>query len=295
MTTTPPPLPPPPTLDALARDNGTFLMVAMDQRESLRTMLEEHGHDGSDERMVRFKVAVARELSPYASGFLMERHYGFDLVAPVVAHGLIFAVDALTQEPGAIVEDTALDEAADVEAAKAAGAVALKLLVIWRDDDRRAERVEMSRRFVELAAEHGLLSVLEPVVRVPEQEREDAIVEAARELGATRPSLYKCQVPLYGRGDPAEITRLAREIDAVLPCPWVVLSQGVDPADFPHAVEAACKGGASGMLAGRAVWTSTLGADDPTELLRQHSVPRLQELAAIVDAHGRPWREKGMG
>jgi hypothetical protein len=22
-------------------------------------------------------------------------------------------------------------------------------------------------------------------------------------------------------------------------------------------------------------------------------VPRLQELAAIVDAHGRPWREKG--
>jgi tagatose-1,6-bisphosphate aldolase len=48
------------------------------------------------------------------------------------------------------------------------------------------------------------------------------------------------------------------------------------------------------MLAGRAVWTSTLGADDPTELLQQHSVPRLQELAAIVDTHGRPWREKGV-
>jgi tagatose-1,6-bisphosphate aldolase len=47
------------------------------------------------------------------------------------------------------------------------------------------------------------------------------------------------------------------------------------------------------MLAGRAVWTSTLGADDPTELLRRQSVPRLEELAAIVDAHGTPWREKG--
>jgi tagatose-1,6-bisphosphate aldolase len=47
------------------------------------------------------------------------------------------------------------------------------------------------------------------------------------------------------------------------------------------------------MLAGRAVWTATLPADDPTELLREHSVPRLQELAAIVDEHGRPWREKG--
>jgi sulfofructosephosphate aldolase len=107
-----------------------------------------------------------------------------------------------------------------------------------------------------------------------------------------RPSLYKCQVPLYGHGKPAEITSRAQAIDAVLPVPWVVLSQGVDPADFPSAVTAACDGGASGMLAGRAVWTATLAADDPTELLRTHSVPRLRELAAIVDHHGRPWREK---
>jgi tagatose-1,6-bisphosphate aldolase len=41
------------------------------------------------------------------------------------------------------------------------------------------------------------------------------------------------------------------------------------------------------------VWTPAVGADDPTEVLREHSVPRLRELAAIVDAHGRPWREKG--
>ena len=282
------------TLDALARDSGTFLMVAMDQRESLRTMLAEHGHDATDERMVRFKRAVARELGPYASGFLMDRDYGFGEVAAVVppSCGLILAVDALTQPPGGVVEDTALDADADVAGAAAAGAVALKLLVIWRDDERRTERIDMSRAFVELATQHELLSVLEPVVRVPEEQRESAIVEAARELGAVRPSLYKCQVPLAGRGDAHEITRHARDIDAVLPCPWVVLSQGVDPADFPRAVEASCKGGASGMLAGRAVWTATLDADDPTELLRTASVPRLQELAAIVDAHGRPWRDK---
>ena len=171
-----------------------------------------------------------------------------------------------------------------------AAVVALKLLVIWRDDDRRAERVELSRRFVGLAGAHGLLSVLEPVVR--HEDREWAIVEAARELGAVRPSLYKCQVPLEGQGDPVEITRRARELDAALPVPWVVLSQGVAPDDF-RAVAAACRGGASGFLAGRALWTSTLAAEDPTELLRGQSVPRLRELAAIVDAHGRPWREKG--
>jgi sulfofructosephosphate aldolase len=277
-----------PTLDALARASGTFVMVAMDQRESLRTMLREHGHDATGERVARFKRAVAAELAPRASGFLIDRDH-VDAVAPLVPHGLILAVDRLVQEPGGVVEDTSLDE--DVDPPR--GVVGLKLLVIWRDDDRRAERVEMSRRFVQLAERHGLLSVLEPVVRVPEEQREDAIVEAARELGAVRPSLYKCQVPLYGRGDPAEVTRHARRIDEVLPVPWVVLSQGVEPHDFPRAVEAACKGGASGMLAGRALWTATLRADDPTELLRARSVPRLQELAEIVDAHGRPWRENG--
>jgi sulfofructosephosphate aldolase len=71
-----------------------------------------------------------------------------------------------------------------------------------------------------------------------------------------------------------------------------VLSQGVEPDDFPHAVEAACRGGASGCLAGRALWTAALPADDPTELVREWSVPRLRELNRIVDEYGRPWRER---
>jgi sulfofructosephosphate aldolase len=286
------------TLDSLARESGTFLMVAMDQRESLRTMLAEHGHDATDDRIVQFKLAVTRELSPSASALLVDSEYGwFDrivseqLVAP--ACGLIMAVDALDQQPGEIVEDTSLDESVDVAAAAEAGVVALKLLVIWRDDAERARRVEMAQAFSELARRHGLLSVLEPVARGPEGfDRESAIVEAARELSVTGCDLYKCQVPLAGKGDPAAITGWAREIDAATVCPWVVLSQGVDPRDFPAAVEAACKGGASGMLAGRAVWTATLGADDPTGLLREQSVPRLEQLGAIVDRHGRPWHAK---
>jgi sulfofructosephosphate aldolase len=285
------------TLDALARPSGTFLMVAMDQRDSLRTMLSQHHDDADDARMVRFKVAVARELGPYASGFLIDRHYAYeDIVRERLlpgSCGLILAVDALEQPPGGIVEETELDEGADVAAAVRNGVVALKLLVIWRDDERRAHRVETARRFAELARSHGLVSVLEPVVRGPEGfDLDAAIVEAAAELAATGCDLYKCQVPTLGAAEPDEITEWSRRIDAVVPCPWVVLSQGVEPERYPLAVEAACKGGASGMLAGRAVWMSTVAADDPTELLRERSLPRLQELGRIVDAHGRPWREK---
>ena len=254
----------------IARENGTYAMVAMDQRESLRTMFREHGHDDSDARMRMFKTAVARELAPHASGFLVEPQF-VDDVRPYVPSGLILAVDLLEQERGGVVEDTRLDELDELPA----GVDALKLLVIWRDDERRGERVEMCERFVALAARHGVLSVLEPVVR------DDGQIEAAaRELGATRPSLYKCQAPRLG-----DIVARCEEITSVLPVPWVVLSQGVPRDEFPQAVEDACRGGARGFLAGRALWTNTLDADDPTELLRTQSLQRLQELIAIVDRY----------
>jgi sulfofructosephosphate aldolase len=283
------------SLDALARPSGTFLMVAMDQRESLRTMLAQHHGYAGDERMVRFKLAVARELGPHASGFLIDRHYAYHAIVRErllpSSCGLILAVDALEQPPGGIVEDTAIDT--EAERVLAPEVVALKLLVIWRNDERRGERVDMARRFAELAHMHNLLAVLEPVVRGPKGfDREAAIVEAARDLGGTGCDLYKCEVPTHGAGEPDEITAWSRRIDEAVPVPWVVLSQGVDPARFPAAVEAACRGGASGMLAGRAVWTATLAADDATELLREHSVPRLRELGEIVDTFARPWRDK---
>jgi sulfofructosephosphate aldolase len=290
----------PVTLDAIARPGGTFLMVAMDQRESLRTMIAERTRKPvPDERLVAFKLAVARELAPLASGFLIDRRYGFDEVARrcllPASCGLILAADALVQAAGEPVEDTELDTEVDAAAARAAGTVALKLLVVWRDDDRRAHRAETAHRFVDLARSQGLLSVLEPVVRGgPGFDREVAIVEAAAELGQSGCDLYKCEVPTHGQGEPAEITGWCRRLDAVLPCPWVVLSQGVDRERFPAAIEAACRGGASGMLAGRAIWSDVAGADDPAPLLRERSVPRLERLADIVDTHGVPWHQRGV-
>jgi sulfofructosephosphate aldolase len=254
----------------IERADGTYAMVAMDQRESLRTMFREQGHDDSDARVRMFKTAVARELAPHASGFLIEPDFVAD-VRPLVPRGLIMAVDLLEQERGSIVEDTRLDEIDELPE----GVVALKLLVIWRDDDRRRERIEMCERFVALAQRHNVLSVLEPVVREDRQ-----ILDAARELGATGPSLYKAQAPREG-----DVVGRCREITDALPVPWVVLSQGVPRDEFPQAVDDACKGGARGFLAGRALWTNTLAADDPNELLRTQSVPRLQALIEIVDRY----------
>ena len=114
-------------------------------------------------------------------------------------------------------------------------------------------------------------------------------MEAARELAPSRPSVYKCQVPDGGRGALAHLAVQAERIDAVVDVPWVVLSQGVAAADFPKAVEAACRGGASGFLAGRALWTDALDAPDRDAALRGPCTDRLRLLGDIVDTHGRPW------
>lgn len=211
--------------------------------------------------------------------------------------GLIVAADALVQEPGAPVDDTGLDEAVDLRAAADQGAVAAKLLVIWRPDRPAERRAELVGTFLERARAAGMPGIVEGVVRPPAgvvdadwTEREAAVLEAARELGAQRPDLYKAEVPHRGAGDPEAITEGARRITEAVPCPWVVLSSGVAIDDFPRAVEAACDGGASGFLAGRAIWRDAIGPD-PEPALRERSVPRLRALARIVDTHARPWFE----
>ena len=288
-----------PTLDAIARPSGALAMVAMDQRESLRHMFDQAGAGRvDDERMVAFKLDVARALGPLASGFLIDREYGVERAAPLLppSCGLILAADALEQEPGGPVEETGLDEVVVAPGSDLHGAVAIKLLVIWRRDARRGQRVELARRFVEVAAARGVLSVLEPVVRATPDETaagtwdtEAAIAEAARELSALGPSLYKVQVPLGGRAAPADLERACATLGEAITGPWVVLSQGVHRDDFAGAVRAACRGGASGFLAGRALWSDVVGRPDVPAALAEVSVPRLERLVEIVDAEARPW------
>ena len=290
-----------PTLDALARPSGTLAMVAMDQRDSLTTMFDAAGAGRVPDATLRaFKHEVARALGPIASGFLIDRHLAFDDVRSTLPSStcLILAADDLVQDPGGPVEDTDLDEVVLSPDTDLAGVDALKLLVIWRRDARRAARVRLVERFVTEARARGVLSVLEPVVRPTARELDDgtwdqevAIREAAAELSPLGASLYKVQVPLGGRGEPDEQAAASRALDAVITTPWVVLSQGVALADFAGAVTAACRAGASGFLAGRALWSDVVGAPDVPTALREHSVPRLERLGAIVDAEARPWRQ----
>ena len=63
----------------------------------------------------------------------------------------------------------------------------------------------------------------------------------------------------------------------------MILSSGVDDKLFPRAVRVAMQAGASGFLAGRAVWSSVVGLPDTELMLGDVSVPKLQRLGEIVD------------
>ena len=289
-------------LAGMARPSGAFAMVAIDQRESLRAMFAENLPDPIElDRRVAFKVAVARELSPHASALLVDEGEGLgpilDARALDASCAVIIAADDLVQPLGAAVDDTHLDRGVDLANARRRGAAAAKLLVIWKPDRSPSERASLVNEFLEVSRAAGLAGIVEGVVRppsgVPEPEwteREDALLEATRELGALRPDIYKAQVPFNGKGPLEAIVERCDAMTAVIPCPWVILSSGVSIEDYPRAVEAACRGGASGFLAGRAVWRDALTAD-PVPVLRERSVPRLQRLGEIVDEFARPWTE----
>ena len=74
--------------------------------------------------------------------------------------------------------------------------------------------------------------------------------------------------------------------------PWAVLSAGVDHETFLGQVEIAMKNGASGVIAGRALWKDCISLDRKVERnqLAQVALPRLKQIQSILDAFSAPGR-----
>ena len=288
-------------LTNLARPSGALAMVAVDQREALRGMFAAHQSTPvPDSQLTQFKVDVARELSPYASALLVDQEFGIDAIInqKVLAPscGLIAAADLLVGPAGGAATDTAVDPDVDPLRIRDIGSVGLKFLVLWRNDESPESRLKLVDEFNQLCEKSGLPSIIEVIVKPPTDssrsfDREEELVIAAKEAANWKADLYKAEVPFHGEGDLTAITRNAQRITEAVGTPWVVLSNGVKAPFFADAVKACAQGGASGFLAGRAVWADIVGAADIPAALREVSIPRLEKLAEIVDQYARPWSD----
>ncbi|MBL5932521.1 sulfofructosephosphate aldolase [Lelliottia amnigena] len=281
------------TLKDITRPSGGFSMLAVDQREAMRLMFAAAGVPApvTDRHLTDFKVNAAKILSPYASAILVDQQFCYHQIveqnAIAKSCAMIVAADEFIPGNGIPVDSVVIDNGVDAQAVKRDGGKALKLLVLWRSDEDPAQRLEMVRNFNQLCHANGLLSIIEPVVRPPRRgdvfDREKAIIEAAKELGDSGADLYKVEMPLYGKGTQQALLNASQKLNEQINMPWVILSSGVDEKLFPRAVSVAMQAGASGFLAGRAVWSSVVGLPDTELMLRDISVPKLQRLGEIVD------------
>ena len=294
------------SLADIATDDGTFAVVAMDQRNTLKRMFAAVGQeDPSEEELRGVKQDVISALSPAASAFLLDPTYGVPALHAVSGSldkvpGVLVAAEPSSRgnyngEPRA-----SLAPGQDARWVRDQGGSASKFLVQLRADrapaygvDLAGEALDVVRELIEDCREAGVPSVVENLIYpLPEEEaltperRADAIIEAAAALDALKPDLLKLEYP----GSPAACRRLAD----VLTVPWAVLSAGVGFDEFAEVLRISCdEGGASGFIAGRAVWKDAVGM--PTgprlEYLRDEGLRRLEGCLAAIQDRARPWTE----
>ena len=279
----------------LSLPHGGFGMLALDQRESLRDMFVRAGAGPvvDDDTLRRFKRRALEILTPHASGVLLDRPLAVPRARPAEIApgcGLILAADVLYHGPGGPVESTELDLLVTPAFIEAVGAVAVKLLVIWRAGRDRQRRANLVSAFLDVARRAGVASLLEGIVRpdgdepwASPRQRDEAVISAAAELSSFGPTIYKAEVPGYVVGDLSHVHDESVRMSQVVDGPWVVLSNGVRQADFAEAVHGACSGGAHGFLAGRAIWSDVVGEPDETSAFRTRSVLQLDRLVKIVE------------
>lgn len=293
-------------LAAIATDTGTFAIVAMDQRNTLKRMYAAAGvADPSDAELTAVKTDIIEALRGSASAFLLDPTYGVPALHAVSPGGPRFGVLVAAEpaERGTVNGEprTHRDPALSAGWVKTQGGDAVKFLVQLRADrraepagpDTTAEVLNVVREVVADCRQAGVPSVVENLIfplagqtDQTTQERADRIIQAAVLIDECGPDLIKLEYP----GDPASCRRLAESIRS----PWAVLSAGVGFDDFAAAVRVSCDdGGASGFIAGRSIWKEAVGMDIPTrqKFLSDEGRRRLDALVAVIDGRARPFAE----
>ncbi len=312
-------------LRRLADDQGRFKMVAADQRPPIKDLVRNaRGAEVAEyEDVALVKRLLVEELSPGASAVLLDPHYAYpkaiDAVSP--RHGLLLTLeDSVFEETERGRRSFAIDDWS-VEKIRRVGADAVKVLAWYRPDAEpgiREHQKEFVARIGEECARYDIPFLFELLVYsfpgddlhttgYVEQpgKRSDHVLEsvatfAAPEFGV---DVFKLESPIpagdvpdpHGEDTGAiDATRaIFEEINRLSPVPWVMLSAGASQAAFERVLTYAFRAGASGFLAGRAIWWEALGAfPDVTavrQALRSDSLPYLSRINSLADREALPF------
>ncbi len=294
-------------LQQCATREGVLSVLAIDHRGNLRRSLNPSDPNAvSDEALSAFKQEVVSSLAPESSAVLLDPEYG---VAPVVAAralpgacGLIVSLERTGYSGDANDRRSELLPGWDAARAGQNGANAVKLLVYYHPDAPSAPAIEaLVAQVGAMGQEAGLPLFLESLSYSPDPaqprlspgERRRIVIESARRLTALPGvDVLKSEFPLdvAAVSDERAWLEACRELTEASRAPWVLLSAGVDFETYLRQVEAACRGGASGVAVGRAVWNeaTSLAADKRHAFLNGEARARMARVTALCRALARP-------
>jgi tagatose 1,6-diphosphate aldolase len=304
-------------LQQISDARGVITVCAIDHRGSLREALNSGNPEAVTYReMVEFKLDLCRVLSTHVSAILLDPEYGAGqaISAGVLPGrtGLLVSLEKTGYSGGATARRTEILPDWSVGKIKRMGASAVKLLIYFRHDLKaEAERqLDLVARVAEQCLDEDIPLLVESVGYPLESEAGDPleyskkkpelVIEAARRLTALPIDILKAEFPAdinYEKNE--EILKdYCRELSRASQRPWVLLSAGADFKVFRKEVSIACREGASGFMAGRALWQEACAIKSRRarrEFLGSTTLERLKEIAGIADKYARPWHQRITG
>ncbi len=295
-------------LQQTAGPKGTFYIAAIDHRGPLRRSLQAESPQGkTNEALTALKRDIVRHLAPATSAVLLDPETS---AAQCVADGsipgntgLIVALDTgSTGDP--LNRTTGLIDNWSVEKTVRMGASGVKMLLYYNPQAPEArERESLVRKVARDCAQYDIPFFLEPLSYasddqnkpLPPEQRRNVVIETARRLVPLGVDILKAEFPVDVNAEPDEnIWREAcEELTSVSEVPWVLLSAGVSYDTFLKQVRVACQAGASGIMAGRAVWKEavTLDVAARNNFLKSAAYERMKGLKSLCEELGRPFTE----
>jgi tagatose 1,6-diphosphate aldolase len=187
-----------------------------------------------------------------------------------------------------------------VERVAVAGCDALKLCLLVSSTEPDPARLRLAEQMGRDCDTFGIAFILELVPSEDVLKRSgDAYaspveeidgVSLARSYGAAAPDLLKLHVPASAGGLSDEgLLEACRRVTHESAHPWAVLSAGTPYEVFRHQLEIACRGGASGFVAGTAIWQEALEIHDEQareDFLRDVATSRLTALRVVAQTAG---------
>jgi tagatose 1,6-diphosphate aldolase len=286
--------------------DDVFCIVAFDQRGSYRKMLPE---DTPYDVAVRIKEDIVTTLTQHASAILLDPIYGLSPAMKMTGKaGLVMSLEKSGYSGDATYRHTEFIDAWTPDKIRTMGGNAVKLMVYYNPQTGElAEALEaMIREKVQAIHAMDLPVFLEPMSYSADADvskdsaafaaqKREIVVETARRLSQTGVDVLKMEFPFdHNYEHNADVWRAGcEELSAACAVPWVLLSAGVNFETFAQQTAVACEAGASGFLAGRAIWkeAATMTPADRAAFLSTTATDRLNHLIELADAKSRRWTD----